>query len=61
MHRSADLGRPADCPWLRLSFARVLKHPRHHPITPDGAAARRLNVHLGQLKRYPVDRLAAIS
>jgi hypothetical protein len=60
MHRSPNLFRPANCPWPWLSFAGVFKEPSHHPIAPDSAAARRLNVHLGQLKRYPVDRLAAI-
>ena len=48
MLRKPDLPRPAACPWLWLSFARVLKEPRHHPVAPDRAAARRLNAHRGQ-------------
>ena len=48
MLRKPDLPRPAACPWLRLSFARVLKEPRHHPVAPDRAAARRLNAHRGE-------------
>jgi hypothetical protein len=59
VHRSPNLFRPANCPWLWLSFACVFKKSRYHPVAPDGATARRLNVHLGQLKRYPVDRLTA--
>ena len=61
----------SECIDRRTSFVRRIAHrfgfrspatqkPSHHPVAPDGAAARRLNVHLGQLKRYTVERLAAI-
>ena len=35
MHRSPNLFRPANCPWLWLSFACIFKEPSHHSIAPD--------------------------
>jgi hypothetical protein len=48
-------------PWPRFSFARVFKDSCDHSIAPNHSSARCLDTHCCKLKRYPVDRLAAIS
>jgi hypothetical protein len=61
VRRSPNLFRPANCPWLWLSFACVFKKSRVTIRSRQMARPRGVSMHLGQLKRDPVDRLTAIS
>jgi hypothetical protein len=56
-----DFLRTAARPRSRFSFASVVEESSDHSVAPNHSSARCLDTHCCKLKRYPVDRLAAIS